>query len=84
MIKGIVEIVPRLLNKGLIVKNVLREVQLRGNVDFILCMGDDIQDEKMFTVRFLNICGDDISLIFFFFSNRVFYSFFIISRYSLS
>lgn len=53
MIKGIVEVVPKRLNKGLIVKNVLREVQDRSkksNVDFILCMGDDIQDEKMFTV----------------------------------
>ena len=53
MIKGIVEIVPRILNKGLIVKNVLREVQLHGDVDFILCMGDDIQDEKMFTVSII-------------------------------
>lgn len=55
MIKGIVEIVPQRLNKGLIVKNVLREVSDRGavsDVDFILCMGDDIQDEKMFTVSF--------------------------------
>eukprot|EP01083_Nonionella_stella_P044816 120576_1 len=52
MIKGIVEIVPRLLNKGLIVKNVLREVQQTGVVDFVLCMGDDIQDEKMFTSVF--------------------------------
>ena len=47
MIKGIVEIVPRRLNKGLIVKNVLQEVQLRGDVDWILCMGDDIHDEKI-------------------------------------
>jgi trehalose 6-phosphate synthase/phosphatase len=54
MIKGIVEIVPRLLNKGLIVKNVLREVQQTGVVDFVLCMGDDIQDEKMFTVSLYN------------------------------
>ena len=56
MIKGIVEVVPRRLNKGLIAKNVLREVEnynrSRGNtgVDFVLCMGDDVQDEKMFTV----------------------------------
>jgi len=55
MIKGIVEIVPQRLNKGLIVKNVLREVSDRGavsDIDFILCMGDDIQDEKMFTSVF--------------------------------
>ena len=51
MIKGIVEIVPRRINKGLIVKSVLREVAAQGNsgLDFILCMGDDVQDEKMFT-----------------------------------
>lgn len=55
MIKGIVEVVPRRLNKGLIVKNILREVEARrqeSGVDFILCMGDDIQDEKMFTAVF--------------------------------
>jgi len=55
MIKGIVEIVPRRLNKGLIVKNVLREVSRRSpelDIDFILCMGDDIHDEKMFTSVF--------------------------------
>jgi len=55
MIKGIVEVVPRRLNKGLIAKNVLREVEARSesrnsSIDFILCMGDDVQDEKMFTV----------------------------------
>jgi trehalose 6-phosphate synthase/phosphatase len=50
-LKGIVEIVPRRLNKGLIVKKVLREVASRNGgdgVDFILCMGDDVSDEKMF------------------------------------
>ena len=54
MIKGIVEIVPRRLNKGLIVKNVLREVAAQGDsgLDFILCMGDDVQDEQMFTSVF--------------------------------
>jgi len=55
MIKGIVEIVPHRLNKGLIVKNVLKEASSRNtalDVDFILCMGDDIQDEKMFTSVF--------------------------------
>jgi trehalose 6-phosphate synthase/phosphatase len=49
MIKGIVEIVPRQLNKGLIVRKVLQEVSTHDVVDFILCMGDDIHDEKMFT-----------------------------------
>ena len=53
MIKGIVEVVPRQLNKGLFVKNALREVDAKSKkngIDFILCMGDDVQDEKMFTV----------------------------------
>lgn len=50
-LKGVVEIVPRKLNKGLFVKKVLRDVAQQSNegVDFILCMGDDISDEKMFT-----------------------------------
>eukprot|EP00560_Eucampia_antarctica_P002699 CAMPEP_0197834170 /NCGR_PEP_ID=MMETSP1437-20131217/21407_1 /TAXON_ID=49252 ORGANISM="Eucampia antarctica, Strain CCMP1452" /NCGR_SAMPLE_ID=MMETSP1437 /ASSEMBLY_ACC=CAM_ASM_001096 /LENGTH=1278 /DNA_ID=CAMNT_0043438661 /DNA_START=251 /DNA_END=4087 /DNA_ORIENTATION=- len=55
MIKGIVEIVPRRLNKGLIVKKVLREVAASdegAGVDFIMCMGDDVHDEKMFTSVF--------------------------------
>jgi trehalose 6-phosphate synthase/phosphatase len=63
MIKGIVEVVPRILNKGLIVKQVLREVHLRGHVDFILCMGDDIQDEKMFTVSITITCSLLIKLL---------------------
>ncbi len=53
MIKGIVEVVPRRLNKGLIVREVLQQVEDRSGtdaIDFILCMGDDVQDEKMFTV----------------------------------
>ena len=44
------------LNKGVTVKNILREVSNRdviSDVDFILCMGDDIQHEKMFTVSLL-------------------------------
>lgn len=57
-LKGIVEIVPRRLNKGLIVKKVLQEVAAKNGgqgVDFILCMGDDISDEKMFTVSFYQL-----------------------------
>ncbi|KAL7488757.1 hypothetical protein ACHAW6_014361 [Cyclotella cf. meneghiniana] len=48
-LKGIVEVVPRKLNKGHIVKRILDDTQARNNgVDFVLCMGDDIADEKMF------------------------------------
>ena len=54
-LKGIVEVIPRKLNKGIIVKKILRDVAARNDnagVDFILCMGDDISDEKMFTSVF--------------------------------
>ena len=50
-LKGIVEVVPRKGHKGHIVKKILEDsrARSRGNVDFVLCMGDDISDEKMFT-----------------------------------
>jgi trehalose 6-phosphate synthase/phosphatase len=53
-LKGIVEVVPRKLNKGLIVKKVLRDIskQSTEGLDFIMCLGDDISDEKMFTSVF--------------------------------
>jgi len=54
-LKGIIEIVPRRLNKGLIVKRVLRDIAASRpdeGIDFIMCLGDDISDEKMFTSVF--------------------------------
>jgi trehalose 6-phosphate synthase/phosphatase len=54
-LKGVVEVVPRKLNKGLIVRKVLRDTSRKsaaeggGGIDFCLCLGDDISDEKMFT-----------------------------------
>mmetsp|Transcript_43467 Transcript_43467/g.91312 ORF Transcript_43467/g.91312 Transcript_43467/m.91312 type:complete len:1357 (+) Transcript_43467:272-4342(+) len=49
-LKGIVEVVPRKGHKGHIVKKILEDARARnGDVDFVLCMGDDISDEKMFT-----------------------------------
>ena len=48
-LKGVVEIVPRRLNKGLIVKKVLWELVAKDGdeaVDFILFMGDDISNKK--------------------------------------
>lgn len=52
-LKGIVEVVPRKLNKGLIVKQILRDVDANNHdLDFVLCYGDDISDEKMFTSVF--------------------------------
>lgn len=52
-LKGIVEVIPRRLNKGIIVKKILRHIAAGDDgegVDFILCMGDDVSDEKMFSV----------------------------------
>lgn len=53
-LKGIVEVVPRKLNKGLIVRKVLYDTTTRQDmegdgVDFVLCIGDDVSDEKMFS-----------------------------------
>jgi len=64
-LKGIVEIVPRKLNKGLIVKKVLRDTTLTTGFDFCLCFGDDISDEKMFTSVFSHIAemGDDTNSV---------------------
>jgi trehalose 6-phosphate synthase/phosphatase len=63
-LKGIVEVVPRRLNKGLIVKKVLRDISRAQSdpIDFILCLGDDISDEKMFTSVFSFIAemGDEV------------------------
>ena len=46
---GVIEVVPRKLNKGLVVKEVLGSTDLP---DFVLCIGDDVSDEKMFTSVF--------------------------------
>lgn len=61
-LKGIVEVVPRKLNKGLIVTKVLRDIGPAA--DFCLCLGDDISDEKMFTsvFSFLAEAGQDPTL----------------------
>ena len=56
-LKGIVEVIPRRLNKGIIVKKILRDIAARDDnagVNFILCMGDDVSDEKMFSVSNAN------------------------------
>uniref|UniRef100_A0A7S1D6K9 Trehalose 6-phosphate phosphatase n=1 Tax=Cyclophora tenuis TaxID=216820 RepID=A0A7S1D6K9_CYCTE len=69
-LKGVVEIVPRRLNKGLFVKKVLRDEQRKQQqqqqpqqppVDFILCMGDDVSDEKMFAsvYSYVSEIGDE-------------------------
>jgi trehalose 6-phosphate synthase/phosphatase len=69
-LKGIVEVVPRKLNKGLVVKKVLQDTAVRKDaegdgVDFVLCFGDDISDEKMFTsvFSFMAELGDEANSI---------------------
>lgn len=57
-LKGVVEVVPRKLNKGRIVRRVLRD----SGADFILCMGDDVSDEKMFTAVLSVLAGSDTEL----------------------
>ena len=54
-LKGVVEVVPRNLNKGKIVRKVLAD----HDADFILCMGDDVSDEKMFTSVFSVLAESD-------------------------
>jgi trehalose 6-phosphate synthase/phosphatase len=63
-LKGIVEIVPRRLNKGLIVKKILHDTAKKHGVDFILCFGDDISDEKMFSsvYTFISELGDNANV----------------------
>lgn len=53
-LKGIVEVVPRKAHKGQIVTKILEK---NKEVDFVLCMGDDISDEKMFTSVFNYLAG---------------------------
>lgn len=56
-LKGILEVVPKKLHKGHIVKQILEEEQKKSAVDFVLCMGDDISDEKMFS-SVINFASD--------------------------
>ncbi|KFG61324.1 trehalose-phosphatase [Toxoplasma gondii RUB] len=49
--KGYVEVKLRGVNKGHAVEKVLRKLSnLHGDVDFVLCVGDDRSDEDMFAV----------------------------------
>eukprot|EP00980_Cylindrotheca_fusiformis_P027123 scaffold18938_cov34-Cylindrotheca_fusiformis.AAC.1 len=60
-LQGIVEVIPRKLNKGLIVKKVLRDISCSSSpekgsgIDFSLCLGDDISDEKNFRASFRSL-----------------------------
>jgi len=56
-LKGVVEVVPKKLNKGQVIKSVLTH----HPADFILCMGDDVSDEKMFSSVFSMLAESDSS-----------------------
>eukprot|EP00742_Colponemidia_sp_Colp-10_P008648 GILJ01009382.1.p1 GENE.GILJ01009382.1~~GILJ01009382.1.p1 ORF type:complete len:1037 (-),score=136.84 GILJ01009382.1:160-3270(-) len=48
--KGYVEVKPRGINKGVMVEKILSKISAtRGEVDFVLCIGDDRSDEDMFS-----------------------------------
>ena len=47
-LKGMVEIVPKRLNKGVVLRYAIQSKE-GPSPDFILCMGDDASDEYMFT-----------------------------------
>lgn len=47
-LKGMVEIVPKRLNKGVVLRYAIQSKQ-GPSPDFVLCMGDDASDEYMFT-----------------------------------
>lgn len=48
--KGLLEIVPEGLNKGVVARHILNQDALinRGHPDFLFCIGDDTTDESMF------------------------------------
>ncbi|KAG5184819.1 trehalose 6-phosphate phosphatase [Tribonema minus] len=49
-VRGQIEVVPMRLHKGVVAKTILRQtVERRGFPDFVLCLGDDVSDEHMFT-----------------------------------
>ena len=48
--EGMLEIVPQAMHKGHVVKKALSEALSRGEPpDFVLCVGDSLSDEKMFS-----------------------------------
>mmetsp|Transcript_921 Transcript_921/g.1381 ORF Transcript_921/g.1381 Transcript_921/m.1381 type:complete len:570 (+) Transcript_921:75-1784(+) len=49
-VQGQIEVVPHRLHKGVVAKSILsRTIQKYGYPDFVLCMGDDVSDEHMYT-----------------------------------
>lgn len=50
-VRGQVEVVPALLHKGVVAKTILREMLKKTGhyPDFVLCIGDDVSDEHLFS-----------------------------------
>jgi len=46
-VKGVVEVSFAVVNKGVVADGVLRAAQAAAPVDFVLCIGDDTEDEYM-------------------------------------
>ncbi|KAK2997475.1 hypothetical protein RJ639_022140 [Escallonia herrerae] len=60
--QNIVEVKPQGVNKGLVAKRLLSEMQKRGvSPDFVLCVGDDRSDEDMFEVISSSMAGPSIA-----------------------
>ena len=62
-LNGMIEIVPKRLHKGVVVKQILRALTDKsdegGEPDFVLCVGDDTSDEKMFSSIFSFLADGD-------------------------
>jgi trehalose 6-phosphate synthase/phosphatase len=57
--KANLEVRPRFINKGEIVKRLVNEYSSNSKLEFVLCCGDDFTDEDMF--RALNgVSGDQL------------------------
>ena len=47
--KGFIEVIPQKIHKGYFISHILKRQIKRGKTpDFIMCIGDDLSDEKMF------------------------------------
>ncbi|CAM9423891.1 unnamed protein product, partial [Discosporangium mesarthrocarpum] len=58
-VRGQLEVVPKRLHKGVVVKTILKKLQQKSGhyPDFMFCLGDDISDEQMF-IAFYSFLAD--------------------------
>ena len=58
-LEGMIEIVPRRLHKGAVVKDILAARSTLGEApDFVMCAGDATSDEKMFSSLYSQLADD--------------------------